>query len=373
MRQRFDQAMSGRPEALGWGPGRVNLIGGHVDYNQGLVLPIAIDKGIATALRRRNDKAFNVFSVDLDQRVELAALPTQRIGSFADYLIGVLHELHALGLPQSGWDVLTWGDMPVGGGLSSSAALELSVAMAACAASGFEVDRKQLALACQRAENGFVGMHCGILDQFASAFGLADHALLIDCRSLEHRNVALPQDAFEVAVIDSGVSRKLADSRFNQRRRECEQAARALGVDSLRDASLQMLQNAGIEPLLERRARHIICEIERVRLAVRALEHGDVTHCGELISASHSSLRDDYQVSMEQLDALCQLADGLSGVFGSRLVGGGFGGCTIHLTQRGIFDTLRQRVVEPYSRRFDLKARLMQFTAANGAFSEHCF
>jgi len=367
LRSRFYSTFGKPAASAGWAPGRVNLIGGHVDYNQGLVLPIAVDKGIAAAVKPRQDSGFHAISIELDQRVDLEDLPQTPIDSFADYLIGVLHELHALGMRRCGWDVMTWGDLPIGSGLSSSAALEISFGLAACSASGFQTGRKELALACQRAENRFVGVNCGILDQFASALGTADHALLIDCRSLEYEPIALPEGALEIVVIDSGSSRTLAGSGYNKRRSECEQAARLLGVQSLRDASMNMLSEIVLDPVLHRRAKHVITEIERVREGVNALRSKDLRRFGELINLSHASLRYDYEVSAPELNLLCELAGNVPGVLGSRLVGAGFGGCTIHMTQRGIFDALRQSIVNAYEERTGLHPTAMLFSAAEGA------
>jgi galactokinase len=265
-----------------------------------------------------------------------------------------------------GVDLLITGDVPQGAGLSSSAALELSVAAALCRISSLAVDARDLALLCQKAENQFVGVQCGIMDQFACALGSAGHALLIDCGSLEVEQVPLPLDEQELAIIvvDSKVPRRLADTPYNERRKECAEAARLLGVHFLRDAHDAALTSLP-HPLM-RRARHVVSENTRVLDAAQALRTGSVEEFGRLMYESHASLRDDFGVSCPELDLLVDLAEGTPGVLGARLTGAGFGGCTVNLVRSASVDEFERGVVTPYRDKTGLAAEMFVCDASNG-------
>ena len=259
---------------------------------------------------------------------------------------------------DQGADLAIAGDVPPGAGLSSSAAVELAVAGAFCGTSGLEVDHRKLALICQRAENQFVGVQCGIMDQFASALGKAGHALLIDCRSLEVEPVLVPfkEQGVAMVIVDSKVPRRLADTAYNERRNECAEAARLLGIESLRDADES--QEATLPDPLSRRARHVIRENDRVLGTAEALTQGDLERAGRLMNQSHESLRDDFEVSCPELDRLVDLARDVPGVLGARLTGAGFGGCTVNLVRSRVIDDFREGVVHRYATETGLAAEM---------------
>lgn len=328
----------GREPLLFRAPGRVNLIGEHTDYNDGFVLPAALDLATYVAIAPRSDRLIDVHSVNLDSGFTFDLDVTQEPGhDWSDYVRGVAVELLTSGYRLSGADVTVMSTVAMGSGLSASAALEVGFGYALLRASGDVIDLLELAQICQRAENQFVGMRCGIMDQFISCHGVEGAALLLDCRSLEARPIPL-DPAVRIVICNTGVRHELASSEFNQRRRECEDAVRLLatkleGVSALRDVSLaQLREHADVLPeLLYKRARHVVSENARVIDAVTALEARDFAAAGALVNASHNSLRDDYNVSCPELDLMAELSRKAPGVYGARMTGGGFGGCTVSL------------------------------------------
>lgn len=324
-------------------PGRVNLIGEHTDYNDGFVMPFAIDRRTYVAAARRADRRLVVYSETLDAEFacDLGEARGGARGSFGDYIEGVARVLMARGVDVPGADLLIASEVPSGAGLSASAALELAVGLALCELTGAPVpDRLELALVGQRAEHEYVGTLCGIMDQLVSAMGRAGHALFIDCRSLESTLVPLRLDGAALLICDTRVKHSLASSAYNERRRECEAGVAALsrvlqGVRALRDVSLEDLlaQRALLNDVVFRRCRHVVSENARTEQARDALTHGDLRRVGELMIASHQSLRDDYAVSCPELDLAVDSALLVPGVFGSRMTGGGFGGCTVTLCE----------------------------------------
>ncbi|CAJ0851540.1 galactokinase [freshwater sediment metagenome] len=328
----------GREPLLFRAPGRVNLIGEHTDYNDGFVLPAALDLATYVAIAPRSDRLIDVHSVNLDSGFTFDLDVAQEPGhDWSDYVRGVAVELLTSGYRLSGADVTVMSTVAMGSGLSASAALEVGFGYALLRSSGDVIDLLELAQICQRAENQFVGMRCGIMDQFISCHGVEGAALLLDCRSLEARPIPL-DPAVRIVVCNTGVRHELASSEFNQRRRECEDAVRLLstkleGVSALRDVSLaQLREHAELLPeLLYKRARHVVSENARVIDAVTALEARDFAAAGALVNASHNSLRDDYNVSCPELDLMAELSRKAPGVYGARMTGGGFGGCTVSL------------------------------------------
>ena len=352
-------------------PGRVNLIGEHTDYNGGFVLPVAIDRTVVVAAALRDDSTVRVKSLDFDACDEFRADAPRRTGrrEWRDYVRGVAWALLDAGFPLRGADIAIVGDVPQGAGLSSSAALEVAVAGAFSSVSKLTIARRDLAGLCQRAENYFVGVHCGVMDQLAAAHGRAGHALLIDCASLDTRPVPLPppQEAL-IVVVDSKAPRELGATAYNERRAECQAAAEALGVPSLRDADAETLE-AHADTLPEamfRRARHVISENGRVLRLVSALENGDLEAVGALMYESHFSLRDDFEVSTPRLDLLVALAQKTSGVIGSRLTGAGFGGCTVTLLRPESVADFESGVVHEYRARTGLEAEMHVCRAVDG-------
>lgn len=372
-RQSLVRAFSDRfglePDLVVRAPGRVNLIGEHTDYNEGFVLPMAIDRALWISLRPRTDDQVIVHALDLDQAVAFSARAPRRGGSgWVEYVKGVAWSLQEAGYVVRGWEGVVSGDVPRGAGLSSSAALELATARAFCAASQFQWDAAQMAKICQRAENEWVGVRCGIMDQMISATARAGHALLIDCRDLTTRPVPLPTEAI-IVVLDTATQRTLTDSGYNTRRKECEAAAEALGVRSLRDVQVADLKERGgaLSGVLRRRARHVLRENARVLRAAEAMRGGDLVELGRLMDASHASLRDDFEVSTRELDAIVSCARREEGCYGARMTGAGFGGCAIALVQRAVATTFVDVVTACYLDATRMEARAYVCSAAEGA------
>ncbi|MGA2035600.1 MAG: galactokinase [Thermoguttaceae bacterium] len=327
----FAQHFSTQPRWIVRAPGRVNLIGEHTDYNDGFVLPLAIDRAIWIALRPRDDARVLVHSIDYDQSGEfsLVDLKHERAG-WIEYLKGVAWSLSDAGRPLKGWEGVLAGDVPLGAGLSSSAALEMATARAFSAVSGFPWDPPAMALLGQRAENKWIGVNCGIMDQMISASGREGHAMLLDCRSLQTQPAPLPAGV-AVVVLDTSTRRGLVDSAYNERRAQCEAAARFFQVKALRDVTLAQLQQSDgqLDETTHRRARHVISENERTLRAVEVMRCGDVQKLGQLMNQSHASLRDDYEVSSDALNAMVECAQAQPACYGARMTGAGFGGCAV--------------------------------------------
>jgi galactokinase len=354
-RNNFDQP--GAPRIF-QAPGRVNLIGDHTDYNDGFVLPAAIDRQMVIAATPRKDSLVNVYALEFDQwdhfdlQKEIARL---RGNFWGNYIRGMAWSLLQGGCQLKGMDAAVAGDIPIGAGLSSSAAIEVAAGYAMLQLSEQECHRKSLALAAQKAESEFVGMRCGIMDQYISCLGRQNHALLIDCRNLGYRALPLPPGAL-IAIVDSGVHRGLVDMAYNARRQECETAAAHFGVRALRDVSLEAFETRAQElaPTVRRRARHVITENGRTLSAAEALAADDLNSFGDLMVASHASLRDDFEVSCPELDLLVETALSVEGVYGARLTGAGFGGSIVALLRpeaaAGLTDTIAARYGSVYGR-----------------------
>ena len=375
LRERFHERFGGESR-LFHAPGRVNLIGEHTDYNEGFVLPMAIDRGTLVAARARDDARLRVHSVNQDETVEvdLAAPGTPRRGAWIDYVEGVARVLMERGLPVGGADLVLESDVPVGAGLSSSAALEISTGLALTALSGTALDPVALALAGQAAEHQWVGTQCGIMDQLVATSGRRGHALLIDCRSLAAHPVPLDLHGVAVVVVDSGVKHQLAGSEYNTRRRECARGVELLravlpGIRSLRDVDAEHLARAeGVLPEpIRRRCRHVVHENGRTLAAAEAFAASDFDAAGRLMAGSHRSLRDDYEVSSPELDTLVDLAGALPGVVGARMTGGGFGGSTVNLVRRESLDAFGPAIDDGYRRAHGTAASLYVVEASAGA------
>ncbi|HLW76502.1 MAG TPA: galactokinase [Bryobacteraceae bacterium] len=353
-------------------PGRVNLIGEHTDYNDGLVLPVAIDLETCVAVEPRADRTIELDSENFPRRVfSLDDSEDRAQGDWSDYARGVAVTLERSGYRLRGAHLKISSDLPIGSGLSSSAALEVAVAMALLAMAEISIRAASVARLCQRAENEFVGMNCGIMDQFACCCARAGHALLLDCRSLEYRLVAMPESA-RIVICDTKVRHQLTSGEYNRRRAECEQGVRAIGkvdasIRSLRDAKLELLEPAGLSEVILRRCRHVITEIARVADAIAALEAGDLERFGQLMRDSHRSLRDDYQVSCAELDRMVEIAEALPGVYGSRMTGAGFGGCTVSLVATEFVEEFARAMVERYAAATGIAPAMWVCRASAGA------
>jgi galactokinase len=346
-------------------PGRVNLIGEHTDYNLGFVLPVALDLACYVARAPSGDGYLRVWS---EQRRELREWPAAEIarrrpaGDWSDYVIGVAQELLGAGYSVGPQNLLIRSTVPEGAGLSSSAALEVSTGQAMLA--GRSIDPLALAQLCRRAEGSFVGMPCGIMDQYISIFGRENAAIRIDCRSLEHEAVALPAGTALLAV-NSMVKHALAGSAYEERTRECAAAAGILRVANLREATLEMCE--GLPEPISRRARHVTSENARVKSFLEACRAADLPHMGRLFIESHRSLRDDYEVSCEELDFLVDIALGLEGVYGARMTGGGFGGCTVNLLRPESVGGFSEKIRSAYRARFGVTPRIYACRPSGGA------
>ena len=351
-------------------PGRVNLIGEHTDYNDGFVFPMAIDRAAYIALRPRADKQVIAISLDMDDRGKFALddLPRPQASKWLDYLVGVAWALQERGYALNGWEGTLSGDVPIGSGLSSSAALELAAARAFYEVSGFEWDAAAMALACQAAENEWLGVKCGIMDQMISAAGIKDRALLIDCRSLETASAPLPPDSV-VVILDTNTRRGLVDSQYNERREQCEAAARHFGLRALRDIDGEMFSQRERElgRLMRARARHVITENERTLQARDAMKRGDARALGQLMNASHISLRDDFEVSSPALDAIVACANAEATCYGARMTGAGFGGCAVALVQADGAAAFARRVGACYQAATGIKPIITVTGASRGA------
>jgi galactokinase len=363
------------PEVVVRAPGRVNLIGEHTDYNDGFVLPAAIDRSIAFAGRKRDDRLVRVHSLDFDASVEFSLDDIQKDNRnpWSNYIRGVSKYLEEDGHRLSGADMVFGGDVPREAGLSSSAAVEVGAAAFWKKLLRLKVDPVYLIKLSRKAENQFVGVPCGIMDQFISALGRRNHALFLDCRNLSFRHVPLRDDV-KIVVCNSGVKRALAQSEYEVRLNQCRQAvaqiaSTGLAGKSLRDVAPGDLETARsvLNDVLFRRARHVVTENYRVLEAVKVLESGDLERFGELMNASHESLRDDYEVSSRELDILVELAWKQPGVLGARMTGAGFGGCTVNVVRQDAAEAFAEAVRRGYQDALALKAEIYICKASQGA------
>jgi galactokinase len=353
----------------------VNLIGEHTDYNDGFVLPAAIEFYCWAAVAPRRDRKLVIHSENFNETVEEAidSLTPLTKKHWANYPLGVAWALRQAGKPLTGANIYLSGEVPLGAGLSSSAAVEVATGLALLNERGGSVDRKELAQLCQRAENEFVGAHVGIMDQFVSCFGCASHALLLDCRSLEHKFVKLPAD-LQLVICNTMVKHELAAGEYNARRSECEEGVRILRtvlpqIRALRDVTLSQLEQYQhiLPPKVIARCRHVITENERVTGAVAALESGNGGALRRLMRDSHRSLRDDYEVSCKELDLMVEIASAQAGLIGARMTGGGFGGCTINFVESAAVSNFRRNVAAEYSCATGLTPEIYVSPASEGA------
>ncbi|MFH1084180.1 MAG: galactokinase [Chloroflexota bacterium] len=365
----FAREYGGEPSLWVVAPGRVNLIGEHTDYNDGFVLPAAIDRRIVIAARPRADRNVRLHALDLGRRARFSLdhLEHDPHERWSDYQRGVVWALQGEGYTLRGFDGVITGDVPVASGLSSSAAIEVATAYTFQMLGDLPLDGVRRALLCQRAENEFVGMRCGIMDQYISSLGQRDHALLIDCRSLAYEPVPIPPGV-SLIICDTNKRRGLVDSEYNTRRQECETGARLLGVPALRDVSPQEFaeRQATLGAITRQRCKHVITENQRTLDGVAALKAGDVARFGALMNASHISLRDDYQVSCAELDAMVAAAWAQPGVYGARMTGAGFGGCTVNLVAEEAAEAFRLKVAEAYTRATGLRPEIYVCRAEQG-------
>lgn len=368
------RARFGTSAAIYRAPGRVNLIGEHTDYNDGFVLPAAIEFYCWVAAAARADKKLVIHSENFNETVEANLDSISSVGKnhWANYPLGVADKLQAAGKRLKGANLFISGDVPLGAGLSSSAAIEVAVGFALLHQSGCTVNRTELAQLCQKAENEFVGARCGIMDQVIACYARASFVILLDCRSLEFLVAQLPQGV-QLVMCNTMVKHELASSEYNRRRAECEEGVRALRmvlpeIHALRDVPLPQLENhcSLLNPKVYSRCRHVVTENDRTQEAFRALYKGNLGAFGRLMRESHRSLRDDYEVSCEELDLMVEIASAQPGVIGARMTGGGFGGCTINLVESSAVEAFEQNVVAEYLAQTGLKPETYVSPAADG-------
>lgn len=367
--QAFERRFRTPPTLIARAPGRVNLIGEHTDYNDGFVLPMALDRAIWIAARPRKDGRILAYSQDFEGVADfsLADLRPDRM-SWVEYLKGMAWALRENGYKLGGWEGVIAGDVPIGASLSSSAALEMAVSRVFASLSGFEWQAARMAKIGQQTENKWVGVNSGIMDQMISAAGKAGYALLIDCRSLETETVPLPPDTL-VVIMDSMTRRELVESKYNERRAQCEAAAKFFGVPALRDVSVAQFEERGheLDDVTYRCTRHVVTENERTLQAADAMRRGDATTMGKLMDASHISMRDDFEISRPEVDALVECAQAQTGCYGARMTGGGFGGCAVALVKAKAVDTFVPEVVACYQAATGISANVYVSPAADGA------
>jgi galactokinase len=358
-------------------PGRVNIIGEHTDYNDGFVFPAAINLSTWVAIAPGDDRRIKARTTNLNEGIEfdLDAPATIQARHWSSYVLGVAQVLEQSGHRLRGANLLIHGEVPIGAGVSSSASLEAAVGWALLKASGIEIERRKLAQLCQKAENEYTGTHCGIMDQLASCCCVKGQALLLDCRSLAYRTLPLPEHV-RLVICNTMVRRELSNSAYNTRRSECEKGVRMIaskfpGVRALRDVTLDQLESCrkALPEIVYRRCRHVVTEDDRVLEAAAALEQKRYGELRQAMAESHRSLREDYEVSCRELDLLVELAGQAEGIYGARMTGAGFGGCTINLVHSDLVDAFRKMISTEYERRTGLKPDIYVCDAADGVGS----
>lgn len=369
LRQAFTEHYQHDPSLIVRAPGRVNLIGEHTDYNDGFVLPLAIDRAVWIALSPQRDNEVEVHSLDLEasKRFSLDTLKNTDEG-WLEYLKGIAWALQQAGHTLTGWRGVMTGNVPRGAGLSSSAALELATAKAFAEISGLPWNPQEMAKLAQKAENQWVGVNCGIMDQLISATGEAGHAVLIDCRSLEPKPVPLPPET-AVVILDTATRRGLVDSAYNERRQQCEKAAAHFGVAALRDVTLEQFSEGetGLDTVTCQRARHVISENTRTLKAADVMHRGDAQALGQLMNESHESLKDDFEVSSDALNTIVTCARKHPACYGARMTGAGFGGCAVALIRQAEAEAFVEHVRECYQIATDKTPNVYVCQASNGA------
>jgi len=370
--QAFQKEFGSDPVFITQSPGRVNIIGEHTDYNDGFVLPMAINYATWFALRPRQDRRVIISALDKNEKLDFDLDNFSKgKGSWREYITGVAWALKEAGHKLKGWEGVFSGDVPIGAGLSSSAALELALARAFSLVSDLDWNPVQMALICQTAENHWVGINSGIMDQMISACGKENYALMIDCKTLETKQVPLPENT-QIVILDTATRRGLVDSAYNERRAQCEAVACHFDVGTLREITQdQLVERAGILDLtLYKRAHHVISGNQRVLDAVKALNKGDAEKLGLLMNKSHISMRDDFEISREEMDQMVSIAQAQPGCYGARMTGGGFGGCAVALVAEEQVENFQKVVVREYKKITGLNAKVYLTLAADGTSFE---
>ncbi len=374
LKQHFEKLFGDQPRIFR-APGRVNLIGEHTDYNDGFVMPAAVEFSTYVAIAARTDRKLKIHSEEFPGNFEfdLDHLPEKRVGAWCDYVVGIASALRRSGLPLAGANLFVHGKVPIGAGLSSSAALEVSSALAFLSLAGNHLPLPEVAKLCRQAENNFVGAKVGIMDQFVSCMGKAGHAFFLDCRSLEFKFVPIPP-GLRLVVCNTMVKHDLATGAYNTRREECEAGVRAFAnwdstVRALRDVSVKLLdEHANDLPTsIWKRCSHVVRENQRTLEAARALAEGDLARVGKLMRESHTSLRDLYEVSCMELDIMVDAAQNVPGFVGGRMTGGGFGGCTVNLVREENAEDFAKQIAERYREATGIRPQVYLCSAEDGA------
>jgi galactokinase len=374
VKEKFNRVFSHAAPLIVRSPGRVNLIGEHTDYNNGFVLPAAINKAIYMAVSRRSDKELHIVSLDLDRsyRGAIDQLTPSSL-HWPDYLLGVVQQVQALGHELGGFNCVFGGDIPLGAGMSSSAALECATAFALNELFGLRLDQLTMVKLSQKAENVFVGVQCGIMDQFASMFGRKNHVIRLDCQTLDYAYVPFNTEGLRIVLLDTNVKHSLASSEYNTRRQQCEAGVALVrahhpNVKSLRDVSLAMLAEyvAPVDALVNQRCRFVVEENARLLAATQDLQKGDMAAFGQKMFATHEGLSHQYEVSCPEADFLVAQVRNDPGVIGARMMGGGFGGCTINLVKEEAIDALVERITPVYRKAMNLEMKVYIGQIENG-------
>ena len=351
-------------------PGRINLIGEHTDYNNGFVFPAAIDKGIVAAISKSNSEKSTIIALSTNERFEFSVnnIAPLENGSWQNYILGVISEIQKTEKQLDNFNLIFSGDIPIGAGLSSSAALENSVVFALNELFSLGFTKKEMIFISQKAEHNYVGVKCGIMDQYASMFGKEGTVILLDCESLEAKTVSLNLQDYSLLLINTNVKHSLAESAYNERRKVCENVALKLSFNSLREACLNDLHSIK-EALSEseyQKALYVIQENSRVLEAFEAVKQNNISKLGELLFASHNGLQNQYKVSCEELDFLVEFAKNSNAVIGARMMGGGFGGCTINIIKRNQIEEFKKAIAKQYKQRFNNKCSFYKVNLSNG-------
>lgn len=366
--KKFVDLYGHNPEAIIFAPGRINLIGEHTDYSDGFVLPVAINLGIYLAVSPTNKNIIEIFSIDFNEsgQIDLSDF-TEGNKEWLEYLKGIINVFHEKGHQLVGWQGVIAGNLPIGAGLSSSAAAELAWIKACSLASGMDIPAPEMAKIGRKAEKEWVGVNVGIMDQLISAAGRKNHAMLLDCRTLEFSHLKIP-NSIRLFVLDTQTRRELSHSSYNIRYKEVDQAAKILGISTLRDASLSMLEKQGnkLSEVLYKRTRHVITENMRVKAFCKAMQTNDSERMGTLINKSHASLRDDYEVSSKELNAIVSIAQKQPGCLGARMTGAGFGGCAIAITEDQDNSQFVESIRNQYMLETHIEPDIFQVSSAEG-------
>jgi galactokinase len=358
---------------LFFSPGRINLIGEHIDYNDGFVMPGAIDKGIWYAVAPNNTEEIHVYSTDMDEHLDIALEAIHKIEGWKNYILGVIDQLLKRGYIIDGFDAVFGGDLPVGAGMSSSAAVECGLASALNTIFNLKIGPVDIALICQKAEHTFPGVQCGIMDQFANMMGVKEHVLLLDCNSLDYQQIPFNMTDYSIVLINSKVHHELASGEYNKRRQECEEGLRLLkekysSVKTFRDVQPeQVLEQKNIfEEHVFKRCLYVTQEIQRTQQGARLLQENNMKAFGELMFQTHEGLSDLYEVSCKELDFLVEQAKQFDAIIGARLMGGGFGGCTINIIKKNDVEEIKLRMLHTYKKEFNIDAEAYVMNLSDG-------